>query len=301
GSQQLQRLTSGNRRESVISYNSVSTRPSIDLGSSYRNDRQESLRDFSPNNSNNFRSLTPPLESPPPEVEERRESKLWNHNIRLDELQLVQQELARKRLIEGNSVAPYSYTESSRPSTTPVLNTKAEVHVTPPATRMYTRPDSIESAPLGGAAAVLAERRLSHQANNLPGILGPPEEFGWISKVPSHVYQCFSLEELEGRPLKGLIYNRTLDLGVDIEGGIGSPLGGKILVAVVFEGGVAQMSGQIRAGDQLMMINGQSLVNVTSSQAERIINDATNTARDRVELYYCETTLVNDEDSVTYF
>ena len=37
---------------------------------------------------------------------------------------------------------------------------------------------------------------------------------------------------------------QTSDLGVAVEGGLGSPLGGKIVVSLVFEDGVAFRSGK---------------------------------------------------------
>lgn len=38
-------------------------------------------------------------------------------------------------------------------------------------------------------------------------------------------------------------------------------------------------AGKIRVGDQLMMINGQILLGITASEAERIINGVANTAK----------------------
>uniref|UniRef100_A0A0B7BD74 PDZ domain-containing protein n=1 Tax=Arion vulgaris TaxID=1028688 RepID=A0A0B7BD74_9EUPU len=98
-----------------------------------------------------------------------------------------------------------------------------------------------------------------------------------------------------------LTYNKKSDLGINVEGGLGSPLGGKILVADLFDGGIAQKSGKFHVGDQLMMINGQILLGVTAAEAERIIQGVANTAKDKIELFYCESTLVNDESSSTYF
>ncbi|KAH9518832.1 Harmonin [Bulinus truncatus] len=227
-----------------------------------------------------------------------RGSQAWTHALHIEELKLVQQELARKRQLEGASVPPPSSDHSPRSSPSIVLSTKAEIHETAPGGA--SRHPSTDPSSLSGAAAFMAERKLSKQFNS-PALLGPLADYEWISKVPGHIYELFKLEDLDGRPLKGLVFKKNLDLGIDIEGGIGSPLGGRVLVSMVYEDGVAQLSGQIQIGDQLMMINGQFLVNVTIQQAEQILQQASKTARDQIELYYCESTLINDEDSTTYF
>nr|KAG5691285.1 hypothetical protein BaRGS_017251 [Batillaria attramentaria] len=63
------------------------------------------------------------------------------------------------------------------------------------------------------------------------------------------------------------------DLGIQMEGGLGTPLGGKIVVAAVFDGGAAVEHG-LQTGDQLMMVNGQKMVDITVSQAEQMLEDA---------------------------
>ncbi|CAL1527657.1 unnamed protein product, partial [Lymnaea stagnalis] len=316
GSQLLQRLTSANRRESVISsMTSLPNRSSVDYGAPPLQDRRESIS-----------SPTRSIPSPSPENEERRNS-VWNHNIKLDELKLIQQDLARKRQIEGQTVVLSSSEFSSRRGSNPVppnarresaamLNARRESSSGVSPRRESSsginprRESSTGISPRRESTSVSNTRRESGShlntladvhvsiSSHVRGLNETLNDFEWISKVPGHVYQLFNLEDLDGRPLKGLIYKKHLDLGVEVEGGIGSPLGGKILIAMVFEGGVAQMSGQMTIGDQLMMINGQSLINVTSQQAELIIQDASQTAREFVEIYYCETTMVNDEDNM---
>uniref|UniRef100_A0A2C9L7I1 PDZ domain-containing protein n=1 Tax=Biomphalaria glabrata TaxID=6526 RepID=A0A2C9L7I1_BIOGL len=302
GSQLLQRLN--NRRDSVTS-NITSLRR--DSNTSNMAPIPRSSIDYGSNAlSYDSNKELPPIPSSPdtdipalqlsPEKEERRSSQAWNHSLHFEELKFVQQELARKRQLEGPSVPPPSSDHSPRATPPSMLSTMAEVHDS----SIGVRRPSTDPSLLSGAAAIMAERKLSKQFNSL-ALLGPLADYEWISKVPGHIYELFKLEDLDGRPLKGLVYKKNLDLGIDIEGGIGSPLGGRILVSAVYEGGVAQLSGQIQVGDQLMMVNGQSLLNITIQQAEQILQQASLTNRDQIDIYYCETTLVNDEDNTTYF
>ncbi|BFZ04125.1 hypothetical protein BsWGS_07164 [Bradybaena similaris] len=238
----------------------------------------------------------------------------------LRESEIIEQELSRRPASKAPSsfpafgmspsVSPPSPTYSNKSSGSSVISTAAEVHLTPfnssisnvARTGSVTENSHVSHTPaLGGAAAMMAERRLLNSSGKTPGLLGPPDEFEWSDKKQDQVYHMFSSSILDGRPLLCLTYNKNADLGVDIEGGLGSPLGGKILVAGLFEGGVARKCGRMRVGDQLMMINGHMLLGVTAAEAERIIQQEANTAKDKIELYYCESTLVNDESSSTYF
>ncbi|GFO45005.1 harmonin [Plakobranchus ocellatus] len=221
----------------------------------------------------------------------------------LDEGQIIQHQLN----LRASRPSP-----SSSMSSGSVISTSAQVHVTTLLIDKSTGSghrygDNFEqqSSPLGGAAAAkLEQRRLegSGKASNSPRLLELEGEFGWTDRVPARIYQKFSSEDLNGRLLKCLSYRKTSNLGVAVEGGAGSPLGGKILVSLVFDDGVAYRSGKMKVGDQLMMINGRKLLDLTLAEAEKILQTSSNSSKDStVEVIYCESTLVNDEDSVTYF
>ncbi|KAK3784244.1 hypothetical protein RRG08_031629 [Elysia crispata] len=192
----------------------------------------------------------------------------------------------------------------------------AQVHVKPPkdhrwvgnvqlytATQDFREDSDQKTSPLGGAAAAKLEQlRLkdSGKSNNYPDLLELEGEFGWSDRVPQRIYEKFSPQTLEGKDLKCLTFKKASDLGVVVEGGLGSPLEGRIVVSMVFENGVAHRSGKIKIGDQLMMINGRQLLDVTLTEAEDALHNVS--AKDKtVELIYCESRLVNDEDKVTYF
>lgn len=63
----------------------------------------------------------------------------------------------------------------------------------------------------------------------------------------------------------------NIPLDMEIEGGLGSPLGGKIIVADVFPGGAVDKCGEIGKGDQLLSINGILVVDVTLSAAQELL------------------------------
>ncbi|RUS86233.1 hypothetical protein EGW08_006028, partial [Elysia chlorotica] len=160
--------------------------------------------------------------------------------------------------------------------------------------------DQKATTSLGGAAAARLEQlRLkdSGKSSNAPDLLELEGEFGWSDRVPQRIYEKFSSEGVEGKDLKCLTFQKTSDLGVALEGGRGSPLEGRIVVSMVFDDGVAFRSGKIKVGDQLMMINGRQLLDLTLAEAENALHEVSTSPRDRtVELIYCESRLVNDED-----
>uniref|UniRef100_A0A8D0LBJ7 PDZ domain containing 2 n=1 Tax=Sphenodon punctatus TaxID=8508 RepID=A0A8D0LBJ7_SPHPU len=90
---------------------------------------------------------------------------------------------------------------------------------------------------------------------------------GGLSKIPSQRDGC--------RIWKMHIMKGTDGLGIQITGGRGSkrsPHG--IIVAHVEEGGSAHRDGRLTSGDELLMINGQSLVGLSHQEAVAILRSA---------------------------
>ncbi|XP_076021310.1 PDZ domain-containing protein 2 [Genypterus blacodes] len=101
----------------------------------------------------------------------------------------------------------------------------------------------------------------------------------------SHLSECtmdsFSSEASSSQPREGShIWKMHMvkgqeGLGIQITGGRGSkrsPHG--IIIAHVEEGGAIQRDGRLRSGDELLMINGQSLVGLTHHEAVSILRSA---------------------------
>ncbi|XP_071807079.1 harmonin-like isoform X2 [Asterias amurensis] len=93
----------------------------------------------------------------------------------------------------------------------------------------------------------------------------------WWSKDP---YTLFSSRVIDGRTLCKVEIVKDRPLQMLIEGGIGSPLAGRIVVSEIYADGAAQQSGAILKGDQLMMVDGKSMVDISLKSAQDILKEA---------------------------
>ncbi|KAK7475828.1 hypothetical protein BaRGS_00032974 [Batillaria attramentaria] len=124
--------------------------------------------------------------------------------------------------------------------------------------------------------------------DRLPHLLGPetsgpplPNALSGVGLQHADLAPWFNTFELDGRELCSFVFPKNQDLGIQMEGGLGTPLGGKIVVAAVFDGGAAVEHG-LQTGDQLMMVNGQKMVDIT----------------DMIHLVYAQSSFLNDEECV---
>ncbi|XP_064634486.1 harmonin-like isoform X9 [Lineus longissimus] len=89
---------------------------------------------------------------------------------------------------------------------------------------------------------------------------------------PNHL---FTNEQIAGRQVIFVkIKKDGLPLNMSIEGGTDSPIGGKIVVSEIYVGGAVYRQGGIHRGDQIMMVDGMSLLDITLSQAQNILKEA---------------------------
>ncbi|KAL0979918.1 hypothetical protein UPYG_G00191570 [Umbra pygmaea] len=112
----------------------------------------------------------------------------------------------------------------------------------------------------GGATATLPNRSHRGVAEHKPECLS--SDTSSQPREGSRIWKMHMVKGDEG-------------LGVQITGGRGSkrsPHG--IVVAHVEEGGATQRDGRLKAGDELLMINGQSLVGLSHSEAVAILRSA---------------------------
>ncbi|XP_076472086.1 uncharacterized protein LOC143301586 isoform X2 [Babylonia areolata] len=165
-------------------------------------------------------------------------------------------------------------------------------------------PSPTPSLVLSGAAAVLAARReVEEEEERSPRLLGPAEpglSVGAVGGVHQRLAAWFNPFELDGRELRSFSFPKDQSLGVAMEGGTGTPLAGRIVVAAVFGSGAAVEHG-LQTGDQLMMINSNKLTNVSVTEAEQILEDAYGGTQDMIEVVYAQSNFLNDEECVTYF
>lgn len=98
-----------------------------------------------------------------------------------------------------------------------------------------------------------------------------------------------------------VILEENSSLDIEIEGGVGSPLG-KIVVADVYPGGAVDKSGEIRKGDQILKINGVSVEDVSQSEANEMLWQAEQKCLpgNGIKFVVKESGL-NHEDEITFF
>ncbi|KAK7098660.1 hypothetical protein V1264_002908 [Littorina saxatilis] len=159
---------------------------------------------------------------------------------------------------------------------------------------------------LGGAAAFLAVRREARKAERIPRLLVAAEQgfssdaLGGAHVTHERLAPLPNTLELDGRELRSFVFPKNQKLGIEMEGGMGTPLAGRIVVAAVFEDGAAMEKG-LETGDQLMMINGRKLTDVTVAQAEQILDQAEHGPKDQIQVVYTHSSFLNDQECVTYF
>ncbi|XP_060568957.1 harmonin-like isoform X4 [Ruditapes philippinarum] len=91
-------------------------------------------------------------------------------------------------------------------------------------------------------------------------------------------------------------------LDIELEGGTGSPLGGKIVICEVYPGGSVDKSGGIRRGDQIVEVNGISFQDISLTEANEKIWQVEQECLpgDGIKFVVIESGL-NDDDETTFF
>ncbi|XP_038056922.1 harmonin-like [Patiria miniata] len=122
----------------------------------------------------------------------------------------------------------------------------------------------------------------------------------WWDKDP---YSLFSHRQIDGRKLCKIEIVKDSPLEMLLEGGIGSPLSGRVVIAEVYSGGAADRSGQLFKGDQLMMVDGKCMTDISLNAAQDILKEAM-TSLDGTEVLRVITAMCpvkNYEDELTFF
>ncbi|KAL8561933.1 hypothetical protein ACOMHN_001259 [Nucella lapillus] len=206
--------------------------------------------------------------------------------------------------------------QSPDPSYPPPTQTTTPPLPSPPSPVPPPLPPPSFCGVLGGAAAVLATRREAREEERWsPRLLGPAEPslsggggrqallggvVGFHPCLQHRWAALFNPLELDGRELKAFSFPKGQSLGVALEGGTGTPLAGRIVVAAVFGSGAAVENG-LQTGDQLMMVNAQKLTDISVAEAEQILERAYSGPKDTIQVVYAQSNFLNDEECVTYF
>ncbi|XP_064601201.1 harmonin-like [Liolophura sinensis] len=111
----------------------------------------------------------------------------------------------------------------------------------------------------------------------------------------------FNPMEIDGRQINLVKIKREGSLDIDIEGGMGTPLGGRIIISEVYPGGSVFKQGGVHKGDQLMMVDGIRLTDVTLTEAQSILDRVTSRTGSYIKIVVAKAPPKNYEDEVTYF
>ncbi|XP_066278702.1 harmonin-like isoform X2 [Branchiostoma lanceolatum] len=96
----------------------------------------------------------------------------------------------------------------------------------------------------------------------------------------------FTKPQIAGREIRMIKIKKEkdTDLGVTVEGGIDSVLGGKVIVTEVWEGGLAHRHGGLYKGDQIMNCNGRTMLDIKLARAQEILREEMKAAGDSLTL-----------------
>ena len=71
-----------------------------------------------------------------------------------------------------------------------------------------------------------------------------------------------------------------------IRGGTDTPLGGAIIISRILEGGAAARYGKLNVGDQILVCDGVSLIDVTHDEAAQALKRAMDMEAVRIEMFF---------------
>jgi hypothetical protein len=94
----------------------------------------------------------------------------------------------------------------------------------------------------------------------------------------------FSDEVLQGRRVAFHTIPKEAPLKIAIRGGTDTPLGGQILISRILEGGAAEKYGKVNVGDQLLVCDGVSLLDVTHDEAAQALKRAMDMESNSIDL-----------------
>lgn len=112
--------------------------------------------------------------------------------------------------------------------------------------------------------------------------------------------RLFSVDQIARRQIRLIKIRMNGPLGIEVEGGLNSPLAGRINVAAIFDGAAARQGG-IHVGDQLMMADNIKLIDVPLIQAENVLDLAEKRTGELVKFIIAVAPPKYYEEEATYF
>ncbi|XP_075915002.1 harmonin isoform X2 [Petromyzon marinus] len=111
----------------------------------------------------------------------------------------------------------------------------------------------------------------------------------------------FTKEEIGDREVRLLHIRKEGPLDLAVEGGVDSPLGGKVVVSSVYQHGAVDRHGGVVKGDQILAVNGRSLIDVPLAEARDILAKEYKASGDWMDLVLGVAPPKSYEDEVTFF
>lgn len=145
---------------------------------------------------------------------------------------------------------------------------------------------------------------LKKQAAPLPPFAPAPQKnrYGSLSEdlTETEAMRLFTADQIARRQIRLIKIRMNGPLGMELEGGLDSPLDGRINVASITDGIVARQGG-IHVGDQLMMADNIKLIDVPLIQAENVLDLAEKKTGELVKFIIAVAPPKYYEEEATYF
>uniref|UniRef100_A0A8C4PZE6 Usher syndrome 1C n=1 Tax=Eptatretus burgeri TaxID=7764 RepID=A0A8C4PZE6_EPTBU len=111
----------------------------------------------------------------------------------------------------------------------------------------------------------------------------------------------FTADQIGDREVRKLHIKKNGPLDLGLEGGRGSPLAGRVVVAAVYEGGAADKHGGVAIGDELLAVDGYKLLDMRLEQAQAQLEQAWKRNADWIDLVIAVAPPKPYEDEQTLF
>ncbi|XP_033102622.1 harmonin-like [Anneissia japonica] len=146
--------------------------------------------------------------------------------------------------------------------------------------------------------AVTNRQHKQRTSNDTPKKPAAPSVTGenWWTNPPENM---FTDRQIDGRDLRK-IELKCNQLDFEVEGGKNSPLMGKIMVSDVQPDGAADKSGQINKGDQIMLVDGKTFIDISLKEAETFLEGQIK-KNGKIRVIVAVSHIKNFSDDVTFF
>lgn len=128
----------------------------------------------------------------------------------------------------------------------------------------------------------------------------PGDQMAWWN---GNAYNLFTKRQIDGKALRKVEVSKDNPLDIELEGGAGTPLGGKLVISEVFAGGAAAKCGELGRGDQIMMVEGKTFIDISRPIAEKFLQKCMESpeGRGKLKMIVAIAPIKAYEDEITFF